>query len=104
MLTPRIRKIGPAVAALAFASLMLAAISAILSDDPFYRNYWGGLVYAPLAVAFGVIAVVLLLLRRNKADQNSRRKKSGKQLRRERQAAMHRPAVEDWDKPWRGGT
>jgi hypothetical protein len=104
MLTPRIPKVGPAVAALVFAAVVLAALGASLSDDPFYRNYWGGLVYAPFALASCVLAVVLLVLRRDKAGLNSRQKKSGKQLRRERQAARHRPAIEDWDKPWRGGT
>jgi hypothetical protein len=42
--------------------LVLFGIAALLKGDPGYRNYWGGLVFAPFAIAIGPFYLGVIVL------------------------------------------
>jgi len=85
-------------------SLMLAipAARVIWAGSPGYRNYWGGLVFAPLALVVGIVLLAVALFRPRLLDRSERLR--GKAERMAKQAERSRPAVEKFHKPWQGGS
>jgi len=80
-------------------SLIFAGLRAVDSGRLNYRNYWGGLVFAPLAIALGVAVLVLLVVKwRTLNDLGPR--VTRKAARRARRGAAPRSPIDDFDKPW----
>ncbi len=43
--------------------IVLAGVQRLLRGDFFYNNYWGGLVFGPLAIAIGAFCLNLVVFR-----------------------------------------
>lgn len=97
------KRIGISVTALLLAGLFIAGLASTLSPDPFYRNYWGGLVFGPTACLLAVGGFVLLYYAARKDGSRRKPKLRGRAARRARQAAKYRSPIDDYDRPWRGG-
>jgi hypothetical protein len=82
--------------------LILFGTAALLKRGLGYRNYWGGLVFAPFAIAIGIFILSAVLFRWRKLSQKTVKLK-GRAARRARRAAEYRSTIDDYDKPWRGG-
>ncbi len=82
--------------------LILFGVAALLKGDLGYRNYWGGLVFAPYAIAIGLFILIAVVFRWRKLSQKPEQLK-GRAARRARRAAEYRSTIDDFDKPWRGG-
>ena len=63
---------GRALAGIVGGYLVLRGAVAVFRDDVWWRNYWGGLVYAPFAIAIGLLLFVLIF----KRDPSRRRRTS----------------------------
>ncbi len=83
-------------------SLVLTGLKASLSDDMSYENYWGGVVFGPVAVVVGLFGLVVAVFLWHQVG-NSPKKLRGRAARKARQAERHRSAIDDFDKPWTGG-
>lgn len=82
--------------------IIFVGLKASLSGDLSYENYWGGLVFGPLAILLGAAGLVGTIFMWRKLNRKQRQQK-GHAARKARKAARYRSAVEDFDKPWRGG-
>jgi hypothetical protein len=80
-------------------SLILAGWRALDSGQLHYRNYWGGSVFAPFAIALG-IAVLVILIARWRTLTETPPKLKGKAARRARRAAETKSPIDTFDKPW----
>ena len=80
-------------------SLILSGIAVLLRGGLFYANYWGGVVFAPLAIAAGVFLVYVALFRWRQMNQPPPTLR-GKAARRAREAEETRFPIDDFDKPW----
>jgi hypothetical protein len=96
----RSERLGRVIFTLVALSLILAGILALLKGDLFYGYYWGGPVFAPLAIAIGVFCLYLSVFRWRTLAQRPERLK-GRAARRVQRAA-ERKAIDDFDKPWTG--
>jgi hypothetical protein len=65
----RMIRVGKVLVVCALAG---AAVTAIASGRPGWRNYWGGFVYAPIALAVAVLLVAVALKRRGDASPRKR--------------------------------
>ena len=74
---------------------------ALVGDRLFYGNYWGGPVFAPLAIVLGLFALVLLVVKWNTLTEREGVLK-GKAARKARKARLYRSTIDDYDKPWNG--
>jgi uncharacterized membrane protein len=83
-------------------SLILLGIATLRRGDLNYRNYWGGLVFAPVAIAIGLVFLCMVMFRWRKLSQDPTPLR-GRVTRRARRAAEDGSAIDDFDKPWRGG-
>jgi hypothetical protein len=81
--------------------LVLGGLRALLGDRLHYRNYWGGIVFAPLGVALGAALLLLLVLKWNRLSEREPELK-GRAARKAAQARNARPAVETFNDPWTG--
>jgi hypothetical protein len=82
--------------------LILFGIAALLKGDLGYRNYWGGLVFAPFAIAIGIFLLSAVFFRWRKFSHKPVRFK-GRAARKARRAARYKSTIDEFDKPWRGG-
>lgn len=98
------RRIGIAVAAILSLVLFAQGLAAMLGRDTFLRNYWGGLVFAPIACLLGAVCFFLVLHAGAKKRERRAPKLRGRAARRARQAARYRSALDDHDRSWRGGS
>jgi hypothetical protein len=80
-------------------SLVLTGAAALRTGRLHYQNYWGGSVFAPLAIVVGITALVVVIVRWRSLNETGPRLR-GKAVRRQRRAAERRSAVETFDKPW----
>ncbi len=62
----------------AFRRIVLILISLILLGTginstfslwPFYRNYWGGIIYGPIAIAVGFLVLYIGIFRASKLNE-----------------------------------
>jgi hypothetical protein len=91
----------PGRIALTFGSvtLVLMGAGALRHGQLHYQNYWGGSVFAPLAIVVGITALVIVIVRwRSLNDVGPRLR--GKAARRQQRAAEKQSPVETFDKPW----
>lgn len=79
-------------------SLVLTGVAALWTGRLHYQNYWGGSVFAPLAIVVGIMALVVVIVRWRSLNETPRLR--GKAVRRQQRAAERRSAVESFDKPW----
>jgi len=98
----RSNRLGRVIFLLVGLSLIAAGARPLLTGDLFYSNYWGGPVFGPLAIAIGMFCLYLAVFRWRKLAQRPERLK-GRAARRAQRAAQQRAAIDDFDKPWRGG-
>ena len=80
-------------------SLMLTGAAALRDGRLHYQNYWGGSVFAPLAIVVGITALVMVVVRWRSLNETGLRLR-GKAARRKQRAAEKRSAGETFDKPW----
>ena len=80
-------------------SLVLTGAAALRTGRLHYQNYWGGSVFAPLAIVVGIMALVVVIVRWRSLNETGPRLR-GKAARRQQRAAERRSAVESFDKPW----
>jgi len=80
-------------------SLVLTGAAALRDGRLHYQNYWGGSVFAPLAIVVGITALVMVIVRWRSLNETGPRLR-GKAARRQQRAAEKRSAVEAFDKPW----
>jgi len=83
----------------ASSGLILAGVAALQSGRLHYPNYWGGPVFAPLAIVIGVLGLILVIAKWRSFDQTGA-SISGKAARRRRRPIGERPPIETFDKPW----
>ena len=83
-------------------SLILGGLNAMMGGRPAYRNYWGGVIFAPFAIVLGTAILVVFAVNWRSLNELGRPLK-GKAARRARQAERARSAVETFDEPWKGG-
>jgi hypothetical protein len=53
-------------------SLVLGGLATLVEGRVNYRNYWGGLVFAPFGIALGSAVLVVLTMRWNTLNQRDR--------------------------------
>ena len=53
----------------AFVMIGMALIPLVFKGDLFYSNWWGGLVFAPLALIIGVFFLYLVLFKYEKIEK-----------------------------------
>jgi hypothetical protein len=80
--------------------LILIGTGTVLKGDLTYRNYWGGLVFAPIVIPVGLVLLYLVIFRWRKLSQRPERLK-GRAARRAQRAAEYRSMIDDYDKPWK---
>src|SRR5688500_11434344 len=61
-----------------------------------YKNYWGGIVFAPFAIAIGAFILVVLIFKWNKLNERSKPLK-GKARRRAEEAAETKFPIDDYE-------
>jgi hypothetical protein len=90
----------PGRVALTFAalSLILTGVAALQEGRLHYANYWGGSVFAPLAIVLGFCVLVIVVVKWRPFN-GAPPKLAGKDARRQQRAAARSP-VQDFDKPW----
>jgi hypothetical protein len=81
------------------SSLILAGLAALQGGRLHYPNYWGGAVFAPLAIVVGVLGIVIVVAKWRSFSQTTT-SVSGKPGRRPRRPIAERPPIETFDKPW----
>jgi len=57
------------------AVLALTAVTAITSGQLGWRNYWGGLVYPPLALLAAALCALAIIKRRDISERHPRRRR-----------------------------
>lgn len=78
---------------------LLSGLREVLFGDLHYSNYWGGAVFAPLAIAIGLFLLVMLVLKWRTLDQpEEQRKLTGKAARKARQAEETKFPIDDFKK------
>jgi len=80
-------------------SLVLTGAAALQSGRLHYQNYWGGSVFAPLAIVGGLMALVMVIVRWRSLNETGPELR-GKAARRQQRAAEKRSPVETFDRPW----
>jgi hypothetical protein len=95
----RSERLGRVVFALVSLSLILLGVRVLLKDGLFYSNYWGGPVFAPLAIAIGIFCCYLVVFRWRKLAERPARL-NGQAARRAQRQAERRAPIDDFDKPW----
>jgi hypothetical protein len=94
------QSLWPGRIALTFVGLSLVLTGAALGDGRLhYQNYWGGSIFAPLAIVVGITALVMVIVRWRSLNESGPRLR-GKAARRQQRAAEERSAAETFDKPW----
>jgi hypothetical protein len=87
------------------ASLISSGLARLLKNQLHYANYWGGAVFAPLAILIGLFCWGFLVTHWRTLNESSETRKPPtrpRERRRERQAKETRFPIDDFDKPWRG--
>jgi hypothetical protein len=100
---PRSRCLNQVIFVLLALCIIFLGIGALLKGDLVYRNYWGGAVFAPMAIAIGLFILYVVLFRWRKLSQKPERLK-GRAARRARRATEYRSIMDDFHKPWTGGS
>lgn len=95
------------VLALLGLALVSFALSSLFRGRLTYPNYWGGVVFAPFAIALGAFVLAFVVLQWNKLNERERKQAlKGKAARKaqklETEAQQYRSMIDDFDKPWRG--
>ena len=80
-------------------SLILSSTTDLLRGRLHYGNYWGGPVFAPLAIVLGVFLLYVALFKWGRINERSP-KLRGKAARLARKAEETRFPIDDYDKPW----
>jgi len=80
-------------------SLILGGLGALDAGALHYQNYWGGLVFAPFAIAIGAAVLVLLVVKWRTLNETGP-KLRGRAAEPARKAAATRSAIDDFDRPW----
>jgi len=94
------QSLWPGRIALMFVGLssVLTGAAALQSGRLHYQNYWGGFVFAPLAIVVGLVALVMVIVRWRSLNATDR-KLRGKAARRHQHAAEKRSPIETFDTP-----
>lgn len=80
-------------------SLFLAGLRRLLAGGLHYRNYWGGLVFAPFAMLVGLFLLGLVVFRwRTLNEVKPREKLRGRAARRARRAEATKFPIDDYRK------
>jgi hypothetical protein len=98
--TPRISGwIARAVFLVFCVVLMLGGVATLQRGEIHYSNYWGGAVFAPLAIAVGFLLMMLVLFAWQKFGKTAKTPKlKGKAARRARQAEETRFPIDEYKK------
>ena len=80
-------------------SLVLTGVAVLPRGRLHYQNYWGGSVFAPVALVVGLMALVMVVVRWRSVNEPGP-KLRGKAVRRQQRTAEKRSPVETFDKPW----
>lgn len=84
-----------------FAGLLIfSGIATLLRGKPGYTNYWGGHVFAPLAIVIGLLLLVIVIAKFRRKDEEVPRKMSGKEKRRARKAEQTKFPIDTFRDPW----
>jgi len=80
--------------------VLSGAVYVLTSGRLYYKNYWGGRVFAPLAVVL-ILFVIAIMLVKWRTLNGPKSKLKGKAARRAQRAALDRedPARSNW-RPW----
>lgn len=93
------KSISRAVLILLGGALILSGIRAFVVGTLHYRNYWGGAVFAPLAILAGLLLLVLATVKWRKFTEPAEPSKlKGKAARRARQAERTKFPIDDYKK------
>jgi len=95
----RFVRVGLVLVALGTISI---GVLPILRGSYFYRNYWGGLVYAPATIVGGVLLFWVGLFGWKRFRQVSENSKARARSKENRQHRDQSP-LDDFSKPWTGG-
>lgn len=101
----RMRSGQRVVAGLVMIGFLVAGVLSLLKGGLLYKNHWGGLVFAPIAIPLGLFGLYLVLFRWQGLEEKAAaaRRLKGRAARKSRQAESYRAPIDDYDKPWRGG-
>ena len=72
------RKANRMAIVIAGSVLILTGILSIITGQLHYLNYWGGLVFAPVAILAGSLAIYIAVYRPGKMDLPNRDRKGRK--------------------------
>jgi hypothetical protein len=89
---------GRVALTIAALSLILSGFAVLQDGRLHYANYWGGSVFAPLAIVLGFFVLFIVVIRWRSFNVATP-KLAGKAARRRQRVAARSP-VEDFDKPW----
>ena len=95
-------RLGRVFLSIVALSLILTGIGTVRSGGLGYHNYWGGVVFAPAAIAIGLFILYLAMFRWRELSKHPEPLK-GRATRRAHGVAEYRSAIDDFDKPWTGG-
>jgi hypothetical protein len=80
-------------------SLIISGGRALKDSQLHYPNYWGGPVFAPLAIALGLLLLVIVIVKWRSLHETGQRLR-GKALRRQQRPPAKQSPIEDFDRPW----
>jgi hypothetical protein len=75
--------------------LITGGVGSLLDGRLHYRNYWGGAVFAPFAIAIGVFWLALILFRWKRLTETNQRLR-GRAARQARQAERTKFPIDDY--------
>lgn len=79
--------------------LILGGVAALSEGRLHYSNYWGGAVFAPLAIVFGLVILAVTTVKWPKFSRpNDAPKLKGKAARLARQAEQAKFPIDDYEK------
>ena len=62
-------RIGRAMASIACVLILATGVAATLRTWPFYSNYWGGIIYGPIAIAISLLGLYILIFKYEQAER-----------------------------------
>ena len=69
--------IGRIIVSIACTLIIATGLAASLKAWPFYANYWGGMIFGPIAIAIGILGLYIAIFKyeqANKIDREARKK------------------------------
>ena len=72
------RKANRIAVVIAGSILIITGIISIITGQLQYTNYWGGLVFAPVAILAGILAIYIAIYRPSKMNLPNRDRKGRK--------------------------